>query len=55
MVSIEELKRVCQKYNLIFIGTTDFSKWYNIFNDDILKNEEKEFSFLNFSFIFQKK
>lgn len=52
LVNIEELKKVGGLFNLMFIGTTEFSDWYKTFNKNILSNEEKEFSFLNFSFVF---
>ncbi len=55
MVDIQELTRMCKKYNLRFIGTTHFEKWYDIYikhNNKYLSKEEKEFSFLNFSYVF---
>ena len=55
MVDIQELIRMCKKYNLRFIGTTHFEKWYDIYtknNNKYLSKEEKEFSFLNFSYVF---
>ncbi len=58
MVDMEELKRVCAKYNLIYIGIIPFERWYKIYmekGDIRLGEEEKEFSFLNFSFIFASK
>lgn len=59
MVNLEELKKVCEKKNLIFIGKTNFDRWYEMYLETKtlsdkykLTNEEKEFSFLNYSFIF---
>jgi len=52
LVNIEELKKISNKFNLMFIGTTEFSDWYKSFNKNNLSNEEKEFSFLNFTFVF---
>lgn len=54
IVNIDVLKKMCEKYGMMFIGTTDFEKWYEIFGKDLLSEEEKEFSFLNFSFVFKK-
>jgi len=55
LVNVEELKKVGSKYNLMYIGLTEFNEWYNTFGKNILSNKEKEFSFLNFSFIFKLK
>jgi mRNA (guanine-N7-)-methyltransferase len=61
-VDVEELKRVCDNNGLRFIGTTSFERWYELYKGDkntnnkyLLGPEEKEFSFLNFSFIFINK
>lgn len=55
LVFIDELKKVCSLHNLRFIGTTTFEKWYYIYMKTQPKYElsdgEKEFSFLNFSFL----
>lgn len=55
LVNMEELKKVGDGYNLMYIGTMEFSEWYNTFGKNILSNKEKEFSFLNFSFVFKLK
>lgn len=58
LVDIKELERVCEKYGLLFVGTTNFEDWYNKYkkdNNDKMSSNEKLFSFLNFSFIFQKR
>lgn len=55
LVDIDELKKVCSKYNLMFVGTIEFERWYSLFNKNILSDSEKEFSFLNFSFVFTLK
>jgi len=59
MVDMDELKNVCKKYNLMFIGLMNFEEWYSKFIKERpynkLSEEEKEFSFLNFSFVFMKK
>ncbi len=62
MVDIGELKYICNKHQLRFIGTIQFDAWYKIYTkeyltkytDKALSDEEKEFSFLNFSFYFMK-
>ena len=61
LVSIDELKKVGEEYGLIFLGVTKFSEWYekNLKESGhkkiMLSNDEKAFSFLNFSFVFTKK
>ena len=58
MVDGDELKRVCEKYGLIFVGIVSFSEWYEEYiknNKKILSDQEKNFSFLNLSFVFKKK
>jgi mRNA (guanine-N7-)-methyltransferase len=55
LVYIGELKNVCDKFGLMFIGSTEFENWYNKFGNDILTKNEKEFSYLNFSFTFMPK
>ena len=52
LVDINELKKVCSQFNLMFISTTEFENWYIKYGKNILSNNEKEFSFLNFSFVF---
>lgn len=55
LVDIDELKRVADKFGLMFIGTTDFEEWYKKFPNLPLNESDKEFSFLNFSFVFMPK
>ena len=59
MVDMEELKRVCAKYNLIYIGIIPFERWHKKYieegNEQRLEKNEAEFSFLNFSFVFMSK
>jgi mRNA (guanine-N7-)-methyltransferase len=55
LVDIDELKRVADKFGLMFIGTTDFEEWYKKFPNLPLTESDKEFSFLNFSFVFMPK
>nr|QBK88533.1 MAG: mRNA capping enzyme [Mimivirus LCMiAC01] len=56
MVDIQELERMCKKHGLRVIGPVPFKKWYDEYMKTkpkhILGDEEKEFSFLNFSFVF---
>ncbi len=58
MVDTKELQKVCKKHGLKFVGYMSFSKWYDRYlktnPQNLLSQEEKEFSFLNMSFIFQK-
>lgn len=58
MVDLEELKKVCNKYDLVFIGIKHFEEWYEKYLETNprykLSENEKKFSFLNFSFVFQK-
>jgi len=59
IVDMEKLKKVCSKYNLMFIGITPFNQWYDdyikIQPDTLLSDDEQEYSFLNMSFMFMKK
>lgn len=55
LVSLEILKKVCSKYNLMYIGSINFDEWYSSYNKETLSPNEKEYSFLNFSFVFMKK
>lgn len=55
LVDIEELKKVADKFGFLFIGTTEFNEWYNKLNFNKLTDDDKEFSFLNFSFVFKSK
>ena len=55
LVDIEELKKVADKFNLMFIGKTEFSEWSTKLNEKQLTDADKEFSFLNFSFVFMPK
>lgn len=57
MVDFNELKNMCNKHNLKFIGITEFSKWYDIYiktSKYKLSDDEKMFSFLNSSFVFMR-
>lgn len=54
IVNIEELKNVCSKMNLLYVGVIDFETWYNSFGKHIMSDNEIEYSFLNFSFVFKK-
>lgn len=57
-VDIEELKRVCNEYNLRFIGTVPFEDYYDVYTEsrkDSMSEQEKEFSFMNFGFLFTSK
>ncbi len=54
IVDIEELKNVCSGVNLLFVGTINFETWYKSFNKNIMSQNEMEYSFLNFSFVFKK-
>jgi mRNA (guanine-N7-)-methyltransferase len=58
MVDIDELKYIAGKYNLEFIGKFTFEEWYEKYKperDNEMSESEKQFSFLNFSFVFRKK
>lgn len=59
LVDIDELKNIAAKYELMFIGLTPFEEWYDKYlltdPEVVLTDSEKEFSFLNFSFIFMPK
>lgn len=52
LVDINELIDVCYFYNLSFVNITEFDQWYFMYGNDIMNDSEKEFSFLNFSFVF---
>lgn len=58
LVDMETLKSVCKKYNLHYVGVVEFSSWYKSFKkrdaDIRLSEDEKEFSFMNYSFIFKQ-
>lgn len=54
LVDINELKNICAKYNLVFVGTINFQTWYERYKQNIMSNNEMEYSFLNFSFVFKK-
>jgi len=54
IVNIEELKNVCKKMDLLYVGIIDFETWYNSFGKNIMTEAEIEYSFLNFSFVFKK-
>lgn len=53
LVDIKELERMANLHNLVFVGTINFSEWYDRYNKNILSDQEKQFSFLNFSFVFK--
>ena len=61
LVDVEELKKVADKHGLRFVGVTPFERWYEIYlktdPEYLLREEkgEKEFSFLNFSYVFVPK
>jgi len=55
LVDIEELKKVADKFGLMYLGDTLFSIWYEKLNGNMLTEQDKEFSFLNFSFVFMPK
>lgn len=54
IVNIEELKNVCKKMNLLYVGVIDFETWYNSYRPQIMSDAEIEYSFLNFSFVFKR-
>jgi mRNA (guanine-N7-)-methyltransferase len=54
IVNIDELKVVCSKMKLLYVGTIDFETWYTSFGQNIMSNDEIEYSFLNFSAVFKK-
>lgn len=54
LVDVDELIRICSAYKLNLLNITPFNKWYNMNNECMLTNDEREFSFLNFSFVFIK-
>jgi mRNA (guanine-N7-)-methyltransferase len=54
IVDIEELKIICAKMNLLYIGAIDFETWYKSFGKNIMSQNEIEYSYLNFSFVFKK-
>jgi mRNA (guanine-N7-)-methyltransferase len=59
LVDIGELKKACDKFGIEVIETKGFDKWYSDYllenRKNKLSDEEKEFSFLNFSFAFRNK
>jgi len=57
LVELNELKNMCEKHNLKFIGITNFNQWYDIYiktSKFQLNDDEKQFSFLNSSFVFMR-
>lgn len=52
-INLQELIRLCELYQLQFIGITDFGRWYAKY-DDTLSYEEQYLSFLHCSFAFVK-
>lgn len=52
-VELERFKSVAQKHGLYFVGIIDFKTWFNKY-DGKLTDNEKEFSFMNISFMFVK-
>ena len=59
LVDTEELKQMCDKHNLQFICYINFKEWYEEYKTTPkfkeLTSDEKEYSFVNFSFCFIKK
>ena len=59
LVKQDEVKRICDKFGMTFVGITEFSDWYDRYIKENpgskLSDEEKEFSFLNMSFIISAK
>lgn len=59
MVDLDELKNMCDKFDLQYIGYINFKIWYNEYkqtkNFIPLNTDEQEYSFINFSFCFIKK
>jgi len=60
IVDIDRFKEVMKAYGLMFIGTVDFEDWYQKITElqhdsKLLNDQEKEFSFLNFSMVFSYK
>lgn len=59
MVDQQELINMCDKFGLHFVASTPFSEWYKEYqkepNINQISSDEKEFSFINFSFFFIKK
>jgi len=57
LVDINELTKKASTYNLNLLDTKSFQKWYESYEEfkptNTMSKDEKEFSFLNFSFIFQ--
>lgn len=53
IVDIEVLKKVCEKFGLVYVGTIDFESWYSKYKGKPISDDEKGFSFLNFSFVFK--
>lgn len=54
IVDIGELVKLCANNGLTYVGTIDFSTWYSSFGKHIMSDDECEYSFLNFSFVFKK-
>lgn len=59
MVDLDELKSMCDKYDLQYIGYINFKIWYEEYKQtksyQPLTLDEQEYSFINFSFCFIKK
>jgi len=58
MVDVEELKNVCESFGLQYVEYKPFCKLYEKYKskepDHLMSDEEKEYSFLNFTFVFNK-
>ena len=54
LVTIDELKIVCEKMGFLYVGVIDFEIWYKSFGQNIMSGDEMEYSFMNFSFVFKK-
>lgn len=52
-VEMKRFKEEATKHDLHFVGIIDFATWFNKY-DGKLSNDEKEFSFMNISFMFVK-
>lgn len=55
LVTSRGLVSICDQYGLSLIGFLGFEQWYDGFGKDNLTRDDKEFSFLNFSFVFVPK
>lgn len=53
IINLNELIRICNMYNLQFVGLTDFGRWFEKYEKE-LTDEEQYLSFLHCSFVFIK-